>query len=257
MQHFIWDANPVALSFGPFHIYWYGILFATAILSGLEFMKWAFKLENKDESVIEPLFLSTVVGIVIGARLGHCFFYEPDYYLAHPMKIFAVWEGGLASHGGGLGAIIALYIATRKYKFDFLWLIDRLVIPTALFGFFVRMGNFMNSEIVGVPTQEPWGIVFSRIDQLPRHPTQLYEAFTYLAIFFLLFWIYKTKREKIKVGFIFGLFLTLVFMARFVIEFVKTKQADYTADMVLSAGQMLSIPFLLVGVGFIIWSMKK
>jgi prolipoprotein diacylglyceryl transferase len=257
MEHFIWDANPVALSFGPFHIYWYGILFATAILSGLEFMKWAFKLENKDESVIEPLFIYAVVGIVIGARLGHCLFYEPDYYLAHPMKIFAVWEGGLASHGGGLGAIIALYIGTRKYKFDFLWLIDRLVIPTALFGFFVRMGNFMNSEIVGVPTQSSFGIIFSRIDMLPRHPTQLYEAFAYLLIFFLLFWIYATKRENIKVGFIFGLFLVLVFSARFMIEFVKTKQADYTADMMLSAGQMLSIPFLIVGVGCMMWSMKK
>ncbi len=257
MEHFVWDVSPVALSFGPLHVYWYGILFATAILSGLEFMKWAFKLEHKDESVIEPLFLYTVVGIVVGARLGHCFFYEPDFYLAHPMKIFAVWEGGLASHGGGLGAIIALYIGTRKYKFDFLWLIDRLVIPTALFGFFVRMGNFMNSEIVGIPTQSSWGIIFSRIDDLPRHPTQLYEAFAYLFIFFLLFWIYKTKREKIKVGFIFGLFLTLVFSARFAIEFVKTKQADYTADMVLSAGQMLSIPFLVVGIGFMVWSMKK
>ena len=257
MQHFVWDANPVALSFGPFHVYWYGVLFATAILLGLEFMKWAFKLEKKDESVIEPLFIYAVVGIVVGARLGHCLFYEPDFYLAHPLKIFAVWEGGLASHGGGLGAIIALYLGTRKYKFDLMWLLDRLVIPTALFGFFVRMGNFMNSEIVGIPTQSSFGIIFRRIDELPRHPTQLYEAFSYLLIFFLLLWIYKTQREKIRVGFIFGLFLTLVFSARFIIEFVKTKQADYTQDMVLSAGQFLSIPFLIVGIGFIIWSMKK
>ena len=257
MEHFVWSADPVALSFGPFHLFWYGILFATAILSGLEFMKWAFKVEKKDESVIEPLFIYAVVGIVVGARLGHCLFYEPEFYLSHPMKIFAVWEGGLASHGGGLGAIIALYIGAKKYKFDFLWLIDRLVIPTALFGFFVRMGNFMNSEIIGNVTDVPWAIVFSRVDELPRHPTQLYEAFSYLLIFFLLFWIYKTKRDKIKVGFIFGLFLTLVFSARFLIEFVKTKQAAYTADMVLSAGQMLSIPFLVVGIGFMIWSLKK
>jgi len=257
MEHFVWSADPVALSFGPFHLFWYGILFATAILSGLEFMKWAFKVEKKDESVIEPLFIYAVIGIVVGARLGHCLFYEPEFYLSHPMKIFAVWEGGLASHGGGLGAIIALYIGAKKYKFDFLWLIDRLVIPTALFGFFVRMGNFMNSEIIGNVTDVPWAIVFSRVDELPRHPTQLYEAFSYLLIFFLLFWIYKTKRDKIKVGFIFGLFLTLVFSARFLIEFVKTKQAAYTADMALSAGQMLSIPFLVVGIGFMIWSLKK
>ncbi len=257
MHHFVWDANPVALSFGPVHLYWYGILFATAILSGLEFMKWAFKIEHKDESVIEPLFLYTVIGIVVGARLGHCLFYEPDFYLAHPMKIFAVWEGGLASHGGGLGAIIALYFGAKKYKCDFLWLLDRLVIPTALFGFFVRMGNFMNSEIVGIKTDVSWGIIFARVDEFARHPTQLYEAFAYLAIFLLLFWIYAKKREKFKIGFIFGLFLTLVFTARFVIEFVKTRQADYSFGIGLSTGQLLSIPFLILGIFLIFKAMGK
>jgi prolipoprotein diacylglyceryl transferase len=257
MHHFVWDIDPILLSFGPFHIYWYGLLFATAIISGLEFMKRVYKLEGKDESTIEPLFLYAVIGIVIGARLGHCLFYDPDYYLAHPMKIFAVWEGGLASHGGGLGVLIALYLGCKKYKVDFMWLIDRLVIPTALFGFFVRMGNFMNSEILGKPTDVPWAIVFSRVDMLPRHPAQLYEAFSYLIIFFILTYIYVKQRKNLKEGFIFGLFLVLIFSVRFIVEFYKVRQADYSLDIGLTTGQLLSIPFLLLGIGFIIWSRKK
>ncbi|MDF1877553.1 prolipoprotein diacylglyceryl transferase [Sulfurimonas sp. SAG-AH-194-L11] len=258
MDYFVWDASPIAFSLGPITVFWYGILFATSILLGLEFMKWVFKIEGKNEAVLEPLFLYTVVGIVVGARLGHCLFYDPAFYLANPLKIFAVWEGGLASHGGGLGAIIALYFATKKYKVDFLWLIDRLIIPTALFGFLVRMGNFMNSEIVGLKTDVSWAIIFTRVDLYPRHPAQLYEAFSYLAIFILLFFIYKFSQAKIKPGLLLGLFLTLVFSARFLVEFVKVKQADYdTSFLFMSTGQALSIPFLLVGIGFVIWSLKK
>ncbi|CAI6152102.1 MAG: Phosphatidylglycerol--prolipoprotein diacylglyceryl transferase [uncultured Sulfurimonas sp.] len=258
MEYFIWNASPIAFSFGPITIFWYGVLFATSILLGLEFMKWAFRLEGKNETTIEPLFLYTVVGIVVGARLGHCLFYDPSFYLSNPLKIFAVWEGGLASHGGGLGAIIALYFGAKKYKMDFLWLIDRLIVPTALFGFLVRIGNFMNSEIVGVPTDVSWAIIFSKIDNLPRHPAQLYEAFSYLAIFILLFSIYKFSKAKVQPGLLFGIFLTLVFSARFLVEFVKVKQADYdTSFLFMSTGQALSIPFLLTGLGFIIWSLKK
>jgi len=257
MQHFVWDANPVALAFGPLHIFWYGILFATAILSGLEFMKWVYRREGRAVEELEILFVYIVVGIVVGARLGHCFFYEPDFYLAHPMKIFAVWEGGLASHGGGLGVILALYLYCKKYKVDYLWLIDRIAIPTALFGFFVRMGNFMNSEIIGDPTDSVFGIVFSRVDMLPRHPTQLYEAFSYLLIFFVLTFLYVKRGEKLQKGFLFGLFLVLIFSARFMIEFVKTKQADYSLGIGLSTGQLLSIPFLLFGIYLIIRSFQK
>ena len=258
MHYFTWSTNPIAFSFGPLHVFWYGILFASAILLGLEFMKWAFKLEGKDESVIEPLFLYTVVGIVIGARLGHVLFYDPAFYFAHPLKIIAVWEGGLASHGGGLGALIALYFGCKKYKMDFLWLIDRLIVPTALFGFLVRMGNFMNSEIVGIPTDVSWAVVFTKVDMLPRHPAQLYEAFSYLAIFFLLLGIYKFSKAKIQPGLLFGVFLTLIFTARFLVEFVKVKQADYdTSFLHMSTGQALSIPFIIVGLGFIFWRLKK
>ena len=257
MQHFVWDANPVAFAFGPLHVFWYGILFATAILSGLEFMKWVYRREQRDLSELDSLFIYIVIGIVVGARLGHCFFYEPDFYLAHPMKIFAVWEGGLASHGGGLGVILALYLYCKKYKIDYLWLIDRIAIPTALFGFFVRMGNFMNSEIIGDPTNSVFGIVFSRVDMLPRHPTQLYEAFSYLLIFLVLTFLYVKRGEKLQKGFLFGLFLVLIFSARFMIEFVKTKQADYSLGIGLSTGQLLSIPFLILGLYLIAKAMGK
>jgi prolipoprotein diacylglyceryl transferase len=257
MEHFVWSANPVAFSFGPIHVFWYGILFAIAILSGLEFMKWVYRREGRPLDEIDNLFIYIVVGIVVGARLGHCLFYDPAFYLAHPMKIFAVWEGGLASHGGGLGVIFALYLYARRYKADMLWLLDRIAIPTALFAFFVRMGNFMNSEIIGKPTDSFFGIVFSRVDMLPRHPTQLYEAFAYLLIFFIMTWLYVTKEKTFQKGFLFGLFLILVFCARFLIEFVKTKQADYTLGIGLSTGQLLSIPFLVLGVYLVIAAIRK
>jgi prolipoprotein diacylglyceryl transferase len=258
MEYFIWNMNPIAFSFGSVKVFWYGILFAIAILSGLEFMKWVYRRENKDVATLDTLFIYIVVGIVVGARLGHCLFYEPDFYLAHPMKIFAIWEGGLASHGGGLGVIIALYLYVRKYKLGYLWLLDRVAIPTALFGFFVRMGNFMNSEIVGDPTEVPWAVVFARVDMLPRHPAQLYESFSYLLIFFVLTYIYRLKQTTLADGFLFGSFLTLIFSVRFLVEFIKTKQADYdTSFLHMSTGQALSIPFLLLGLALIVWSVTK
>jgi len=257
MEHFVWDANPVALSFGPLHVYWYGVLFATAIISGLKFMEWVYKTEKKDTAQIEPLFLYIVVGIVVGARLGHCFFYEPDYYLAHPLEIIAVWKGGLASHGGGLGAILAILWYKKKHGLDVMWLLDRLMIPTAFFGFLVRMGNFMNSEILGKPTESSFGIIFARIDMIPRHPAQLYEAVSYLLITFILLAIYLKSKEKLQSGLLFGIFLTLVFTARFLVEFVKERQADYSLGIDLTTGQLLSIPFLLLGIYFIVRGVKK
>jgi len=257
MEHFVWSLDPVAFSFGSVRVFWYGILFATAILSGLEYMKWVYRQEGKNVDELENMFIYAVIGIVVGARLGHCLFYDPAFYLAHPMKIFAVWEGGLASHGGGLGLMIALWLYTKKYKINFLWLIDRVAIPTALFGFFVRLGNFMNSEIIGKPTEVPWAVVFSRVDSLPRHPAQLYEAVSYLIIFLMLTYIYKTRKTSLKSGFLFGLFLVLIFSARFMIEFVKVKQAAYMSEISLTTGQDLSIPFLILGVFLIVWSFRK
>ncbi|WP_425424909.1 prolipoprotein diacylglyceryl transferase [Shewanella insulae] len=239
--------DPVLVSFMGLTIHWYGVLFATAIFAGFQVMKSIYVREGLDVESLDNLLIYCVIGIVVGARLAHVLFYDPSYYFAHPAKILAIWEGGLASHGGGLGAILALYYYHRKMKLPFLFLLDRLAIATAIFGFFVRMANFVNSEILGVPSDKPWAIVFERVDMLPRHPAQLYEALAYLAIFIALWIIYKTTEMKQKQGALFGLFLVWVFSARFLIEFVKVKQAAYAQDWTMSAGQMLSIPFLLVG----------
>ncbi|QYJ89365.1 prolipoprotein diacylglyceryl transferase [Shewanella halotolerans] len=248
MDHFIWNMDPVLVSFMGLTIHWYGVLFATAIAAGFQVMKRIYVREGLDVESLDNLLIYCVIGIVVGARLAHVLFYDPSYYFAHPAKILAIWEGGLASHGGGLGAILALYYYHRKMKLPFLFLLDRLAIATAIFGFFVRMANFVNSEILGVPSDKPWAIVFERVDMLPRHPAQLYEALAYLSIFIALWVIYKTTEMKQKQGALFGLFLVWVFSARFAIEFVKVKQAAYAQDWTMSAGQMLSIPFLLVGV---------
>ena len=257
MEHFIWSLDPIAFSFGPLRVFWYGIFFAIATLSGLQYMKWVYSVEAKDEAMLESMFVYIVLGIVIGARLGHCLFYDPAYYLANPMKIFAVWEGGLASHGGGTGVLLALYFYVKKYKLNYLWLLDRVAIPTALFGFFVRLGNFMNSEIVGTPSELPWAIVFTRVDDLSRHPAQIYESFSYLGIFIILTLLYKIKRDVLNNGFIFGTFLILIFSVRFLVEFVKVKQAAYSSEILISTGQMLSLPFLLLGAVLIFLSLRK
>ena len=257
MHFFEWNVSPILISFGSFSIHWYGVLFATAILSGFGVMNWIYKSEGKSIEQLESLQLFIVIGIVVGARLGHCFFYDPAYYFANPLKILAINEGGLASHGGGIGAILAAFYYARKNKIDFLYLLDRLAIPTALFAFFVRMGNLMNSEILGTQTDVSWAVVFSRVDLIPRHPAQLYEALSYLSIFIVLFLVYKYKNQTLKAGFLFGTFLSLVFIVRILVEFVKERQAVYAQEMFLSTGQMLSVPFLMIGIGLIVYSLYK
>ena len=169
MEFFIWNAEPVLFSFAAIKIHWYGALFALAIISGFQVMKWLYRQENINVESLDNLIMYAVVGIIVGARLGHCFFYDPSYYLANPLKILAIWEGGLASHGGALGVIFACFLYQKKYQTGFLWLLDRIAIATAIFGCFVRIGNFFNSEIIGISNQVPWAVVFERIDSLPRH----------------------------------------------------------------------------------------
>jgi len=257
LEHLIWNIDPVLISFGSIKIHWYGVLFSAAILFGLQIMKWIYKQEDIELDTLDTLLGYVVVGIIVGARLGHCFFYDPSYYLAHPMKILAIWEGGLASHGGGLGVILAIGLYVRKYKVSYLWLLDRLAIGTAVFGVFVRTANFINSEILGVQTDKPWGIIFAKIDNIPRHPAQLYEAFAYLFILFALLALYKKYKSKSPNGLLLGTFLILVFTARFLIELVKQKQAAYTSDLILNTGQMLSIPFFIAGIILVFFALKK
>lgn len=198
-----------------------------------------------------------ILGTVIGARLGHCLFYEPSYYLSHPIEILKVWNGGLASHGAAIGILISVYLFTKKYKdFNYAWVLDRVVIVVALAGFFIRIGNFFNSEIIGLPTDLPWAVVFHRIDALPRHPSMLYESFSYMAIFIYLWSKYsKWKAETPKFA-IFSRFLILVFSARFLIEFTKENQSLFENGMILNMGQLLSIPLILLGI-FLYFKSKK
>jgi prolipoprotein diacylglyceryl transferase len=257
MEFFIWDVNPILIEFFGLKIHWYGALFATAILSGLQVMKWIFQREKVNLELLDSGLMYCVFGIIVGARLGHCLFYDPAFYFSNPLKILAIWEGGLASHGGGLGVIIALFFFQRKYKIEYLWLLDRVAISTALFGFFVRFANFMNSEIVGTHTDVPWAVVFSRIDLLPRHPAQLYESLSYLSIFVALILLYRFSNIKKQSGALFGSFLCLIFAARFGIEFVKVKQAAYTGEVWINTGQALSIPFFVVGLVLLLQAWKK
>ena len=257
MEHLIWDIDPVMISFAGLTIHWYGALFAAAILAGLQVMKWIYQQEKLDVEALDTLLVYAVVGIIVGARLGHCLFYDPEYYLSNPLKILAIWEGGLASHGGGLGVIIGAAFYAKKHKVNFMWLLDRLAIATALFGFFVRCANFVNSEILGVAGNVPWAVIFARIDNIARHPAQLYEAFSYLAIFIVLITLYKMKKQKPADGYFLGLFLILVFTARFIIEFFKEKQAVYAADFAVSTGQLLSVPFFAVGIYLMLKASKK
>jgi len=257
MEYMIWDVNPNIISIGYLTIRWYGLMFAFSFLLGYQIMKWMYIREKKDFKNLDQLLLYLIGGAIIGARLGHCLLYDPVYYLSNPLKIFAVWEGGLASHGGGIGALIGLFIYKQKTKGSYLWLLDRVAIPTALAGFFIRMGNLFNSEILGIPTSVPWAIVFIRIDSIPRHPAQLYEALAYILIFFLLLFIYKKIGNKLNSGAFSGFFLFLVFTSRFFIEFVKDKQEAYSTDFWMNTGQVLSIPFVVAGIVLIFMAFKK
>jgi prolipoprotein diacylglyceryl transferase len=204
----------------------------------------------------------------VGARLGHCFFYEPEYFLQHPVEILKIWKGGLASHGAAIGIPLSLWLYVRKQKMSFLWLIDRIVIVVALGGAFIRLGNLFNSEIYGGPTDLPWGFVFeldkrydpttgALLPNVPSHPTQLYEAFSYLLIFAVLFIFYRKNFTRVRDGFIFGVFMILLFTARVFIEFVKNDQVGFEADMTLNMGQWLSLPFILGGFALLVWTKRN
>ncbi len=257
MDYFVWNIDPIAISLGFVKVRWYGLMFASAFISSFLLMGWIYQRENKNSKEIDDLLWYTAIGTVVGARLGHCLFYDPVYYFSQPWKILAIWEGGLASHGGIVGIVIALYLYQRKVSQSFGWFLDRIAVVCALGGAFIRGGNFFNSEIVGQPTSVPWAIIFQRVDLLPRHPVQLYESAAYLGIFILLLTLYRKYAENLKPGVIFATSLVAVFSARFFLEFVKTRQASYANEFWMTTGQMLSIPFALAGLIFIIHSFLK
>ena len=259
LQAIVWDVNPDLISH-PLTIRWYGLMFALGFLIGYEIVARMFRHEGSPERWLGLLLMWTVAGTIIGARLGHCFFYEWDYYSANPGEIIKVWKGGLASHGGAIGVITGvLCFSWFTSKRSPLWTFDRLVIPIALVGGMIRLGNLFNSEIFGGPTDLPWGMMFVRsrewhalFEGQACHPTQIYEALCYFALFGLLMWMYWKRNAEERPGLIFGTFLVGIFLPRFIIEFIKNDQEAFEATMTLNMGQLLSIPFVIAGI-ILIW----
>ncbi|MCX7611006.1 MAG: prolipoprotein diacylglyceryl transferase [Ignavibacterium sp.] len=248
-----WTVSPEILRLGPISIRWYGLLFALAFVFGYMIMQKIYKSEKKPLEDLDKLSIYVVVGTVVGARLGHCFFYDPQYYLLNPFEIIKVWQGGLASHGAAIGILFSLYLFSKKVKGqNLIWILDRLVIVIALGGALIRLGNLFNSEIYGKPTDVSWAFIFLRIDNIPRHPTQLYEATFYLISSVILFLNYLKNKSELKEGLNFGLFLILIFGFRIFVEFFKENQSDFEASLPLNMGQLLSMPFVLLGIYFLI-----
>ncbi len=245
-----WSVSPEIFDIWIFSVRWYGILFALPFLIGYYLVAPMFNGEGRKREDLDTLVLYMIVATVVGARLGHCLFYEPTRYLADPISILRIWEGGLASHGAAIGIVIGMWLFARKRAaYSFWWLADRIVMVVALAGVTIRLGNFFNSEIYGTVTDLPWGVVFTLANEkLPRHPTQLYESLAYGLIFIFLWLRHKRFDGKPPASSQFAIFLTLTFLARFLIEFVKLEQGGLDdATLPLRMGQLLSIPFILLG----------
>lgn len=271
LLYIVWDADPEMFTIPgiDWPVRWYGLLFATAFLASQYVMGKVFKTEQRPAKYLDILTIYIVVGTVLGARLGHCLFYEPADYLKNPLRIFMIWEGGLASHGGAIGIILAMWLYCRRTGESRLWLFDRITLVVPLSGMLIRLGNLMNSEIVGIPTDKPWGFKFMRLEEdifnermnsipIPaRHPSQLYEAIFCLFLFLLMFYLWKKKRQVLPPGFMFGLFCVLLFAQRFVGEFFKEVQVSWENKIDLNMGQNLSIPFIVLGAWMMFNSYRK
>lgn len=275
--YILWNPDIVAFSLGPVEVRWYSLLWCIGLFAVYQLMHYLFKEQKLGEDKFEPMFLYCFLGILIGARLGHCLFYEPEYYLSRPMEMilpmrkfadgewhFTGYEG-LASHGGTLGLMIAIILYSRNVKLNLMHVLDNVAIVTPICACAIRLGNLMNSEIIGHPTDVPWAFVFERVDMLPRHPGQLYEAICYAIFFFIGWFIYRLSLKKetmerytsnarkplvdIRVGsgFYFGLCLFLIFLSRIFIELTKENQVDFESGMMFNMGQLLSVPFVLLG----------
>ncbi|MBR6424195.1 MAG: prolipoprotein diacylglyceryl transferase [Bacteroidales bacterium] len=254
-----WNVDPIIFKLGPITLRWYSLLFVAGFPLGYWMFTKFYKREGLDTKLLEPLLYALLIGTIVGARLGHCFFYEPSYYLTkeHWVEIFMPWRGGLASHGGAIGVMLATWWYVHRYGkkngFDLLWLFDRLVICVAFAGCLIRLGNLFNSEIYGDVTDLPWGFIFERRGEtLPKHPTQIYEALSYLILGIYLALNYQYKLDKRYRGWFFGVFFVGCFGMRFLIEFIKEPQVDFEQNMVLDMGQWLSIPFIVAGIALIV-----
>ena len=260
-----WNVDPVMLNLGALQVRWYGLLFISGFILGWYLFRWFCRRESISETMLDPLLYTLLICTIVGARLGHVLFYQPDYYFgswAGFWEIFMPWKGGLASHGGAVALLLGMWWFSvrygKKYNFDFLWIMDHLCITVAFAGCFIRLGNLMNSEIYGNVTSLPWGIIFERNGEVePKHPTQLYEALSYLILGLWLIWRYWKKLDGTWRGFFFGAFLVGCFGMRFIIEFIKEPQVEFENNMALDMGQWLSIPFVIAGIAILIYAYRK
>lgn len=252
-----WNVDPEIFSVGFIHIRYYSLMFLLSFGLGVYFMKRFFSYEKFDPLDVDDLLMYMMAGTIIGARLGHVLFYSPGYYLSNPVEILMIWRGGLASHGAAVGILLALYYFSKRKGYDYLWIVDRIVIVVALSGGFIRLGNLFNSEIVGKPTDVPWAFIFERLDNIPRHPTQIYESLAYFIIFIFLYKTYMRLKEKTPRGLLFGYFLVGVFGFRFIVEFYKEVQESFERSLALDMGQILSIPLVLLGIYFLLTAKKR
>ena len=246
---------------------WYSLLFVSGFIFGWYMFRSFYRREGVDERLLDPLLYTMLISVIVGARLGHCIFYDPQYYFGSWqgfLEVFQPWKGGLASHGGAIGIIIGIIWYVKKYGkkegFDFFWLADRIVLVVCFAGACIRLGNFFNSEIIGYNTTLPWGIVFDRTgDPNPKHPTMLYEALTYLTMGVVMIWLYRKKLDKLYRGELFGIFLTFCFGMRGLLEFTKAPSVTVftIGDVVINMGHLLSFPFAIAGIVFWIWSVKR
>jgi phosphatidylglycerol:prolipoprotein diacylglycerol transferase len=259
LNYIIWDVDPDAFIIPILNhpVRWYGLSWAFGFLLGQQIMQYIYKKENRPAKEVETLTIYMLAAAMVGARLGHVLFYDAAEFAKQPLNILKIWEGGLASHGAGIGVLIALYFFARKTKVKFLWILDRIVIVSALTGGLIRLGNLMNSEMVGLPTTLPWGFVFTSIDDVPRHPAQLYEAIYCLILFVVLFYIWNNKKSELQNGIFTGWFLVILFTLRFIDEFFKINQVSFEDELALNMGQLLSIPYVIAGIVILVRSYRE
>lgn len=263
LLYILWNPDLEIFRIGNFAIRWYGTCWLIGLALAYFIVKWLYKDQKVKDAYFDPLFMYCFFGILIGARLGHCLFYQPEYFLSswtHVVEMFlpihqmadGSWKytgyEGLASHGGTIGLMVALYLYYRKTGMNLWHVLDDIAIATPISACFIRLGNLMNSEIIGTPTNVPWAFIFERVDMTPRHPGQLYEAIAYFFFFFVMLHFYKRTSKKVGTGFYFGLCLTLIFTFRFFIEYTKDIQVDFESGMIFNMGQLLSIPFIILGI---------
>lgn len=264
-----WTVDPVWFTIGPVSVRWYGLMWALAFFLGYRVESKIYKNEGMTQEQMDDLFMYMLIGTVIGARIGHCFFYDPKYYLANLSEVLFVWKGGLSSHGGACGILISLWLYNKKVsKKTYIWVMDRIVIAVAIGGACIRLGNLLNHEIYGHETSVPWAFEFIKnihhwqmgaepVFSKPSHPTQIYEMIYCLVTFAILMYLYWRTNARKYEGLLFGVFLIGVFLPRFFLEFIKNSQETFEDDMTLNMGQLLSIPLILWGVYLLYRSISR